>query len=121
MSSPAVVLSISGEDQSSKSLNGVLIVFVQSSLKDLLENCPWHDPTQDREGQGCSQASADIRGCSSPIRQEEEDGHPLRPEGPQAEGWQKILLAGKTWTRGEILEGFETIFDCKEKFFIISQ
>merc|ERR1712079_286047 len=39
----------------------------QSSLKDLLENCPWNDPTQDREGQGCSQASADIRGCSSPL------------------------------------------------------
>ena len=72
-----------------------------SSLQDLLENHPWHGPPQDSARQGRSQEAADIRGSSTTLRQEEEDGDPLSSEGSQTEGRQKILFPGQTGTRGE--------------------
>merc|ERR1712080_627118 len=46
--------------------------------KDLLENCPWNDPSQDRERQGCSQDT------EAEARQEVL----LRPSGSR--GWMEI-------------------------------
>merc|ERR1711993_19404 len=40
---------------------------LQGSLQDLLENCQRDDSSQDREREGCSEASPDIRGSSSPL------------------------------------------------------
>merc|ERR1712098_465949 len=63
------------------------------SWQDFLEVCPRNGPAQDRARQGCSEAPADLRGRAPSLRQEEEDGHPLRPQGAQAQARQEVLLS----------------------------
>merc|ERR1712183_55343 len=47
-------------------------------------------------------APADFRGSSASVRQEEEDGHPVRAEGSPSEARQEVLPARKTRPRGRL-------------------
>ena len=48
-----------------------------------------HGPAQDGTRKGRHEASSDLRRNPTPVWQEEEDGHSLRPQGHQAQTWQK--------------------------------
>ncbi len=62
-----------------------------------------HGPPQDHPWQDLHEEAADLWGSSSSIWQKEEDGHPLRPEGSQAQARQEVLLSRQTRTRGELI------------------
>ena len=55
-------------------------------LQDLLADGPRNGAAQVREGKGGHEEAPDLRGCPAPIRQEEEDGHPVSTQSspPQA-------------------------------------
>merc|ERR1711862_434259 len=60
-------------------------------LQNVLAGSEGHGSPQDREGKGCHEEASDLRGCPTPIRQEEE-GHPLRPQGSPAQARQEVLF-----------------------------
>merc|ERR1712008_242908 len=65
------------------------------ALQDLLADGEGNGSAQVRARQGGPQEASDVRGHPTPLRQEEEDGHPFCPPGAQAQAWQEVLLP---WT-----------------------
>ncbi len=82
------------------------------------QDCPRNDAPQDWAREAGPEAAAGIRGCSPALWQEEEDGHPLRPEGPQAQARAQVLLPRPARTRGNLnLQHF--VFFVSSVFFWI--
>merc|ERR1712080_309743 len=95
---------------------------LQSSRKDLLENCPWNDPSQDRERQGCSQALQVFEGCPPPYDKKKKMVVPSALKTLRLKHGRKYCSIGRLahevgWKYQDIVESLEVKRKVKAEAF----